>query len=222
MNRPLMKILMLAVEPGRWGPARLLSPLSDAGFEIAVFCPSANPINKSTHVKQHYELPYLKSWRKFAKQLSNAMTDWQPTLILACDEQVIAALHFLIRRKLSGRQVMSDQHLRVLLDSIGPPDQFDAMIFKSETRKLALKLGLSVPEGSEVGSTKEAVNVAQKLGFPVYLKKSFSWAGLGTIECHTVDEVENAYVKLNPKKTIFKDAIRFILNWDWYPKIYRD
>ncbi len=218
MKSPLIKILMLAVEPGRWGPARLLSPLSEAGFEIAVLCPSSNLINRSAHVKRHYELPYLKSWRRFAKQLSDAMTDWQPNLILACDEQVIAALHFLIRRKLSGQKVMSDKNLQVLLDSLGSPEQFDAMIFKNETRKLALKLGLSVPEGSQVNSKDEAVEIAQELGFPVYLKKSFSWAGLGTIECQTVAAVENAFIQLNPKKSILKDAIRSVLKREWYPK----
>ncbi len=214
----MTNILMIALEPGRWGPARLIFPLSESGFHIAVLCPSENPINKSSHISKHYDLPYIKSWRRFAGQLCRVVATWRPDLILPCDERVIAALHFIIRKKLSGQRVISDQLLQLLLLSIGNPDRFDAMILKNETRRLAIKLGMAVPEGTQVDSVASAVRVAGNLGFPVYLKSSFSWAGLGTYECSSAAEVERAFRKLNPQRTRVKDVCRFILKRDWYPK----
>jgi Carbamoyl-phosphate synthase L chain, ATP binding domain len=213
----MTKMLMIALEPGRWGPSRLLSPLTDVGFEIAVFCPSSNPIRQSSHVARHFELPNLKSWRVFTKQLNNALNDWQPTIIMPCDEQVIAAIHFIIRRKLSGIPLISDLHLRVLLDSIGSADKLDAMIFKNETRDLAIANGVKVPTGARVGSAKAAVELAQKLSFPVFVKKSFSWGGQGTILCQDDADVVRAYHQLNPKYLGLKNFIRKTLSREWYP-----
>ncbi len=213
----MSKVLMIAVETGRWGPARLISPLTEAGFEIAVLCPTSNLISKSSHVKCFFELPELKSWRQFAKSLNAVLANWQPTLILPCDEQVIAALHFIIRLKLKGENIISDDHLQVFLNSIGRPDRLDAMIFKSDTRELASDLGINVPAGGRVDSASKAVKLAQELAFPVFVKKSFSWAGRGTIMCQNAAEVTQAYNELNPKRSPLKDAMRRLMGRDWYP-----
>ncbi len=213
----MSKVLMIAVETGRWGPARLIAPLTEAGFEIAVFCPSSNLISKSSHVKRFFELRELKSWRQFAKSLNAALEAWQPTLIMPCDEQVIAALHFVIRRKLKGGNIITDANLQILLCSIGLPDKLDAMIFKSETRQLAMNLGIAVPTGARVDSASKAIELAEQLGFPVFIKKSFSWAGRGTMMCANAAEVSQAFSALNPKKSFAKDVIRTLLGRDWYP-----
>ena len=213
----MSKVLMIAFETGRWGPARLIAPMTEAGFEIAVLCPAENIICKSSHVKRFFELRELKSWRRFAKKLIAALNEWQPTFILPCDEQVIAAIHFIIRRKLAGIEIITDQHLQVLLDSIGKPEKLDAMIFKSDTHDLAIELQVKVPQSGRVNSAIKAVEIAEEIGFPVFVKKSFSWASRGTIKCQNASEVSQAYKDLNPKTSPFKRIARHLLCRDWYP-----
>ncbi len=213
----MSKVLMIAFEVGRWGPARLIAPMTEAGFQIAVLCPTENLICKSSHVKHFFELRELKSWRRFTKSLVAALNEWQPELILPCDEQVIAAIHFIIRRKLAGIEIITDHHLQVLLDSIGKPEKLDAMIFKSDTHDLAKEFQVKVPQGGRVNSIDSAIALAEEIGFPVFVKKSFSWAGRGTIKCQNASEVSQAYKNLNPRTSQFKRIARHLLCRDWYP-----
>jgi biotin carboxylase len=63
----------------------------------------------------------------------------------------------------------------------------------------------------------KAVALASELRFPVFVKKSFSWAGQGTILCQNTSEVKQAYEDLNPKRTLLKNIVRRVLCRDWYP-----
>jgi Carbamoyl-phosphate synthase L chain, ATP binding domain len=213
----LINVLMIAQEEGRWGPSRLMAPLSIEGFRLAALCPDSNPICHSSHCLLHFNLPTIQSWRKFVKILVEAFEKWHPRLIIPCDEQIVAVLHFIVRRKLSGKRIISDHLLQILLDSLGSPKYFDAMMLKSDTRELAAKLGILVPKGGRVSSQTEALHCANEIGYPVFVKKSFSWAGRGTIFCRTEAEVKSAYAFLNPPRSWVREIARTILGRQWYP-----
>jgi Carbamoyl-phosphate synthase L chain, ATP binding domain len=213
----LINVLMIAQEEGRWGPSRLMAPLSMEGFRLAALCPNSNPISQSSHCLLHFNLPSIQSWRKFVKSLTEAFEKWRPRLIIPCDEQIVALLHFIVRRKLSGKRIMSDRLLRILLDSLGSPKHFDAMMLKADTRELAMKLGIPVPKGGRVSSQAEALNRAFVIGYPVFVKKSFSWSGRGTIFCSTDAEVKSAYRLLNPPRSWVRETVRNILGRQWFP-----
>jgi Carbamoyl-phosphate synthase L chain, ATP binding domain len=208
---------MVAQEAGRWGPARLMAPLTQAGFRLAVLCPASNPIGHSSHSHMQFDLPKIQSWKKFVKILSDAFEQWRPRLIIACDEQIVAMLHFVVRRKLAGKRIISDRLLRILLESLGTPQYFDAMMLKSDTRELATTLGVPVPRGGCVSSQAEAIERANEIGYPVFVKKSFSWAGQGTISCSSDAEVKAAYISMNPHRSWARETVRAFLGRQWYP-----
>ena len=213
----MMRVLMIAIENGRWGPARLPQSLTEAGFEVAVMCPPDNPIAYSSFVKKTFEVIELKSWRKFGRMLQRAMNDWKPDLIMPCDEPIVAMLHHLIRKGSNVLSPLDRNNLKVLIGSIGTTDHLNSMLFKYNTRKTAESLGIDVPRSAFVTSAEDAVTQANFFGYPIYLKKSFSWAGQGVIDCANDQEVDAAYHKLDDSQPQWRKFARKLLGRDWYP-----
>lgn len=73
--------------------------------------------------------------------------------------------------------------LSVIEASLGDPDRYDALLMKSDTLRLAGEIGVATPRRGTVSSLAQALVLAEAIGFPVYLKTSFSWAGRGVTLC---------------------------------------
>jgi hypothetical protein len=207
-------ILLVALEDGRWGPARLPEEFMRAGATVHAMAPAGNPVAASSHITRHFKLSSVKSSRHFRAMLLKAMTETRPVCVIPCDEQAVAALHHVIRRGGLPRHVAG-----VLQDSLGPTSHFNSLLMKDQTLDLAEGLGLAVPERCTVSSLSGAAAAAARLGFPAYVKSSFSWAGMGTISVTTPDEAAAAYSRLDgaSKSGRLKNLLRRALARDWYP-----
>jgi hypothetical protein len=214
-----MNILLVGFDSQRWGSARLVKALNAAGFRVAALCAHDNPLAKTRYLDQHYPLRDVLSSRHFESRLAQAMDDWKPELIVPADERVVACLHALIRRMFSGgTSCLGEAALAIVIDSFGDPEQFDATLLKSSTLQLARKLGVRVPEGKTVSSADAAVSAAATIGFPVYVKTSFSWAGQGVSFCRDASEVAAAVTLGRPRSWIrLRNLIRRVMHRDWYP-----
>lgn len=208
---------MIANDSERWGPARLPEPMSKADVEVAVLCPTDNPLSQSSFASRHYSLDKLQSWRTFGLAFGKAMTDWKPDLVVPCDEMVVAMLHYFLKRPRLAARYLDARQLSTLRYSIGNIDRLDAMLLKHQTRLLAESLGLAVPRSQLVKSHVEAQNVAASFGFPVFLKSSFSWAGQGSSRCDNSEQVRTVFESLRPKTSWVKTAAKCVLARDWYP-----
>jgi hypothetical protein len=214
-----MNILMIAFEAGRWGSARLVKPLAAAGFEVAVLCPADNPLAATRFIARHFPLDDVHSSRRFEAQLAEIMLAWRPMLVIPADESTVACLHAVLRQPPSrapGR--LSQDALNVLRASFGHPDCYDATLLKSETLRLARHLGLPIPAGGSVASVGQAVAEAERIGFPVYVKTSFSWSGNGVTRCLSGGDVTAAFAAAAGKRRLpFRNALRRLVHRDWYP-----
>jgi hypothetical protein len=213
----MKKILMISEECERWGPARLPQPLSEAGLEIAVLCSSNNPLSHSSFVTRYFEMDQMKSWRGFGITLGNVMAQWNPDIIIPCDEPVVVMLHYFLKNKSIAARYLDKHQLNVVQRSIGRVESLDAMVFKYQTRLLAESLGLFVPEARRVTSLKAAENAALEFNLPVYLKKSFSWAGQGAISCVDLAGLKDAFQRFNKRTPFYKKVARRLLRRDWFP-----
>jgi hypothetical protein len=216
-NFIMKKILMISEECERWGPARLPQPLSEAGLEIGVLCSNNNPLSHSSFVARHFGMAQIKSWRRFGIVLGEVMAQWNPDLIIPCDETVVVMLHYFLKNKSIAARYLDHRQLDVVRRSIGYVENLDAMVFKYHTRLLAESLGLSVPEARRVNSLKAAENAALGFKLPVYMKKSFSWAGQGSISCTDLAEVKDAFQRFNERTPFYKKFVRRLLGRDWFP-----
>ena len=215
-----MNIVIVAFEAGRWGPARLPKALSEAGFRVFALCPNDNALAKTRFLARHFPLYDVKSSRTFERRLSEVIEECGPELIVPADERVVACLHAIVRRseKAASGSVKRRQ-IDLIIRSLGDPRHFDDMMLKSATMRLARRVGVLTPLSQTVDTAAAARSAGRSMGFPVYAKVSFSWAGQGVTLCNTeadVGKVVQAATYRNPLGPA-RRAVRRWLSRDWYP-----
>src|SRR5579871_1435545 len=97
-DAPPTNVLIVAIEDGRWGAARLPAALAGAGLRVAALCAAGNPLAVTRHIEHRFDLPAGRSSRRMADRIAAAIAAWRPALIVPADEQVVALLHFLVRK----------------------------------------------------------------------------------------------------------------------------
>lgn len=220
-----MNILIIAMEAGRWGPVRLAKPLGEAGFQVASLCSDDNPLARTRFVDRRFTLAGGRSSRRLEADLARAMRDWRPRLVIPADEQVVAWLHALVRngqgRRRSKGGGLDAEMLATVQASLGRPDQLDAMLFKTETLRLARHLGVRTPAGVTLRPGCDAMGVAESIGFPLYVKNSFSWAGQGLRYCADRSAAAIALSAIDTDRQAQKRSsralVKRLIDRDWYP-----
>ena len=207
-------VLIFAIEAGRFGPARLPQNLEAVGVRVATLCPADNVLARTDHASRHFALPPTRSGPRMARALAGAIAEARPRLIVPADEQAVVLLQGFARGDCA--RVLGEAARLLIAGSLGPLDRLEAMLYKSATLALARETGVRVPEGQTVASAAEAQRAAADLGYPVYVKHSFGWAGQGVVLCEGPDAVAAA-VGEAAQPAGMKALVRRLLGRDWYP-----
>jgi len=214
-----MNVLIIAFETGRWGPARLPKPLQESGFRVAALCPADNALAHTRYLDRHFPLRDVCSSRHVEVSLVRAMRAWKPRLIIPADERTVACLHALVRQTgAGGPGRLTPAEREIIVASLAPLDRLDATLLKSHTLELARQVGVLTPQGQSVATPEAAVGMAEAIGYPVYVKASFGWAGQGVTLCHDRAAVQAAMSALQPQhRPGLRGAIKRLMHRDWYP-----
>lgn len=210
-----MDILIFSIEDGRYGPARFPQMLHEAGLSVAALCPGDNILAQSSYLQAHHALPASRNIRSMAAALAQAIKHSPPKMIIPGDEQAVIVLQALAGGRC--KSLIGPYARAIIAASLGSPDGFDASLFKSDTIALARSLGVAVPEGRTVDTLEDAELAAKAIGYPVYLKQSFSWAGLGVNACADEAELGEAFRQARPGMARLKALGRKLFGRDWYP-----
>jgi urea carboxylase len=97
---------------------------------------------------------------------------------------------------------------------VGPsPESIEAFGLKHTARELATKAGVPIVPGSPglIEHEDDAVEVAQKLGYPVMLKATAGGGGMGLLTCNSEAEVRKSFATVKSRgEALFKNAGVFI------------
>lgn len=97
---------------------------------------------------------------------------------------------------------------------VGPsPSSIESFGIKHTARELAAKAGVPIVPGSKglIENEEEAVNEAERLGFPVMLKATAGGGGMGLSTCQSATEVREAYATVKSRgEALFKNAGLFM------------
>ena len=194
------KLLILTVE--NWGGiARLPKALKNAGFEVAVVCPSISFIAKTLYVDEvfildikEYSIDMLKSIVKFIRKVN-------PSIIIPGDDWIVGFLQYWLILTLEDKCSTIDQDtLKCLQFSLGNPDYYKYTVSKKNLQELALNTGICMPFQKLIIDLVDAVNFANEQGYPVVLKKEFCSGGHGVAICYNQEEVKNVVYKFKSDK----------------------
>ncbi len=210
-----MDILIFAIEDGRFGPARLPKMFDEAGLKVAALCPADNLLAQSAFLSTLHRLPASRNIRAIAQALAGAIQQSPVKLIIPGDEQAVILLQAFAEGHC--RTVIGPKVRAIIAASLGNPAKFAASLLKSDTMNLARGLGIAVPPGRTVRSAEDAVRAGESLGFPVYLKQSFSWAGEGVAQCDDAAALRAAFTAARPRRSPVRALVRKALGRDWFP-----
>ncbi len=213
-------ILMVSFEVGRCGPARLPRALVKVGLRVHALCRPDDPLAATRFLDRVFPLDTVTALHRFERTLADVMAACEPSLVVPCDERAVVCLQALVRRAVhgGGRGFLTRRQCRTLTDSLGCPDDFAAMLMKSETLALARRLGIATPDGATVDTIEAASEAGERFGWPIYLKQSFGWAGLGVVACGDAGALAMAMRRLVAERpSPARRLVRRLLDRDWYP-----
>lgn len=211
-------VLLFSFDQGRFGPPRLPQFLTDAGLRVGALCPAENLLGLSRHLEYRAILPEARTLARLGGALCAAIAEARPALVIPGDEQAVMIMHALARgrgRRLAARA--GDHVLATIRASLGDPAHYDASLMKSATLAVARKVGVNAPRSETVTSADAAVAAADAIGYPVYLKESFSWAGTGVARCDDATAVRTAFAATRRKFAPLRHLARRLADRDWYP-----
>jgi glutathione synthase/RimK-type ligase-like ATP-grasp enzyme len=220
------RLLIFSSDPAIMGLARLPKALKNAGFEVAAICFPQSFIAKTRYLDRIFFLtessfPLIKTMNsvKLLQQLVESIKVWQPDLVIFGDETTITLIHYVIQHADEFTDLMTSHVLEILKASLGSPEFFEASLFKHKTLEVVHQLGLRAPAIAAVKNSEEALQFAEKNGYPIVLKKSFSCSGLGVKVCVDQQDLLASLPDFLPRATsLLKSSIKRSLKRNWLPQ----
>lgn len=189
--RPCPRILFLSLTNNDLmnGP---VSAFAKAGCACAVMSPPEFICAQSRFATRHFPLPRHRGlWLGFLgvrPGLERALRDWSPDLVVPLDD----AAARLLRGLAVGRSV-SAELAHLLQRSLGSPSGYQVTGRRAQFLALAGQIGVRAPR-SLAASPATALEAAEKIGYPVALKRENSCAGFGVTIAKDATELQAAIV----------------------------
>lgn len=183
-----------------YSPARLPEALSLAGFEVGVVSEPQILVCRSRHVVRHFffDLPAL--FRGNLASITTACMDFQPDIIVPCDERAKRVLHFIW-----GATNFSDASgmRKIVARSIGTFRRGGHGGERQTTLDLVERLGIATPPHGPARTFRGVLDFIERHGMPLYIKLDHTFAGQGVRFCTDRDTAKIAYDEFSRDSRIY-------------------
>ena len=184
------------------GISRLPFALKQAGFEVGVVCPDGYYLSATAYAD--YKLPYASDMGRVELYgvLQRAFQDWSPDLVIPGDD---TSVWFLRNACIKAAETLSPPHLNVISQSLCKLEQREAVEMKTVLGAITDTLGIDFPAQLISPGLEEAIAFTQTHGFPVALKRDYTYAGLGVVICRDLRELRENHATVAEKSRQEKD-----------------
>jgi hypothetical protein len=142
-----------------------------------------------------------------ATSLVGAIGLWRPDFVVCADETVRRLAHRFVNRTHPASDSLEPEMFAMLRRSAGDPRHFSAVERRTRLLEIARAAGVRVAPSKAVGDASAAAEFAGEIGYPVVVKRDYSWGGLGVIVCHQPDDIAPAMSRLRAGSiTLCRDA----------------
>jgi hypothetical protein len=195
--------VLLFTTVGWTSTARYAGGFAAAAWSVDALCPPDAPVSMSRYVGEWNAYRPLRALASLRKAIDKA----RPDLIVACDDRAIGHLLRLFRKELKARGEQSSI-VKLLRRSFGALENFDSMMSRPMSMKIARELGIRAPETVAVKTEAELESCIARLGLPAVLKVDGSWGGDGVIVAHTKEDAVRAFHRLLRPASRLRNALR--------------
>src|SRR5579863_8573658 len=170
----------------KWWPssARLAITLVRNGCRVGAVYPAGHPLKFISGID------YIRRYRgiRSLKCLRRCITEWQPDMVIPCDDGVVAQLHELHRREPAMRDLIER--------SIGAPDGYSVVGSRFQLLNTATSLNIRVPRTVRVGGAQDLVDWHRNSESISVLKVDGESGGNGVRISRSLDESLTAWREL--------------------------
>ncbi len=184
--------------------ARLASVFAEMGATVAAVCPRAHPIRALCCCTETYDLSTTRPLRS----LEHSILDFDPTLVLCCDERALEHLRCL-------HAVATAPIQRLIESSIGDLGGIDIALARSSLIEIAVSEGIATPRSVRVTSPATLLEQAASLGEPFVLKADSSAGGQGVRVVDRFDDAATLWQRLRGPVSIPQTINRLLRDGNW-------
>ncbi|HEY0837487.1 MAG TPA: ATP-grasp domain-containing protein [Azospirillum sp.] len=192
-----MNILLVSVGIDWISVARLPKPLRGAGFTVLACCPEGSLLDRSGFLHGGARLRPPVTPESVWTALRHLRGRWGGSFVVPGDEPTIRLLHGFLQRPPADADDTDRAVLADLAASLGDPDMHDAVSRKSYLCALSDNAARRFPPQAAVDHTTNVFALADRIGYPLVLKKDFSAGGTGVFEIGSVEALEDFVARSN-------------------------
>lgn len=182
--------------------ARYAGGFAAASWTVDVVCPPNSPARLSRYVAACHAYRPLNALASLGRAIRKAT----PDLLVACDDRAVSHLLRLYRRETARG---ADSPMASLIRrSLGTPENFAAMMSRSQSMKATAELAIRTPETVPVGSERELDACIARMGLPLVVKIDGSWGGDGVIVARSRDDALAAFHSLRKPASRLRNLAR--------------
>jgi carbamoylphosphate synthase large subunit len=182
--------------------ARLAAALQRHGCRVAAVCPAGHPLTHVSGIRRFYRYRGIFS----LSSVQRALEEFQPDVVIPCDDGVVAQLHALHEL---------DRSLRPLIErSLGPPESYSVVESRHRFLSTALESDICVPETRRVDKAEDLVRWHADTGSAAVLKVDGESGGNGVRISHSLDESLAAWRALRAPRSFATACKRLAIDRD--------
>lgn len=190
-------VLLVSTATRWYGTARIPRALSLAGFEVSLLTPRNSLAEKSGYVARVGYLEDRSTPMQWLFAFSAMVSAISPRIVIPCDDMAFRLLHSLATQPPQNLQPALQLKLAALIrDSLGEPAFFEASVNKTSLPAAVEPLGVRMPPWTLAQVPADGREFIARHGYPVVVKRSYSFAGQGVAICQNEAELERAFVEL--------------------------
>lgn len=187
-------------------PARMPGELSRAGFSVALLAPRNALATHTRFVEKIGYFPENPTVFEWIKTLAGAVRAVEPELLLPGDDTALKLLMQLVLEPPAVlRGEVQEELAALIVRSLGDPAHYATSVDKSRLFAWALEHGVPVAPGAAIDDEAGAVEVAEKVGYPVIVRPALGTAGAGVAVCDNVGALRAA-IRAVPERTDWTPA----------------
>jgi hypothetical protein len=212
------RMLLFALQTSHASSCRWPKAFGEAGFVVAALCGRSSLLRSSQYLRQAYPLHARRLAPVVLHDLKAAFRQFQPDLIVPCDERAVQILAYFLRREQAAPRFLPPALLSCLRVSLGRLETFPDRSMKDATYAVARRAGVAIPESMPVAAEADITNAGRAFGYPFVLRRSHGASGDEVRICRDHAHAVAAFSRFASRPALLKTALRRMLRSDWFPQ----
>ena len=177
--------MLVSAAPRSYGTARIPYALAKAGFDVTLIALRGSLAEKSSFLARVGHLPEYATKRQWLYAFGATVKAVAPRLVVPGDEISLRLLQSIVVAPPADlRADLQSEFAALVRASLGEPTHYASTVDQTELPGLVASLGIAVAPSVVTASDEEAAAFADSVGYPVVVRRRYTFVGQGVAVCN--------------------------------------